>query len=437
MLSFTQQINRFVEAAVPGAEENHRRGFLQQAAQLLTASPMLAHANIVTACVTGEFLTLQALIKQNPETINQKMAPRQWEPLLYLVFSRFLRFEKERESQFLKCAEFLLQQGANPNAFFISEDERETVLYGAAGVANNAALLKMLLDAGADPDDGEVHYHVAEFDNTECFRILAEAGIGENARATILLRKLDYEDPGGIRYLLDLGFEPDNRGIWGKTALHQALMRGRSREIIQMLLDAGSDVNAQTKDGQSALAIAVREGRQDIADLLLQYGAEDNLSINDRFIGACMRADRSAVQAIRVNYPLVINNLTNEDKSTVTVAASQGNDEAVELMLEAGIPANVRDSNGATALHWAAWCARPLATRILLKAGASVSVLDNEHNCTPLEWALRASMESDDDQSDYQQVVEQLLEAGAERSDKYPGSNAVQEVLRRFAASGG
>lgn len=42
---------------------------------------------------------------------------------------------------------------------------------------------------------------------------------------------------------------------------------------VRYLLEAGADVHAQTQTGDTALTYACENGHTDVADLLIQYGA--------------------------------------------------------------------------------------------------------------------------------------------------------------------
>lgn len=43
--------------------------------------------------------------------------------------------------------------------------------------------------------------------------------------------------------------------------------------FVRYLLEAGADVHAQTQTGDTALTYACENGHTDVADLLIQYGA--------------------------------------------------------------------------------------------------------------------------------------------------------------------
>ena len=58
----------------------------------------------------------------------------------------------------------------------------------------------------------------------------------------------------------------------------------------------------------------------------------------------------------------------------------------VEYLLNNGVDVNV-SIDGATALHWAAWEAKPAMVRLLLRSGADPSKGDAEHNSTAHGWA--------------------------------------------------
>src|SRR5262245_62738736 len=83
----------------------------------------------------------------------------------------------------------------------------------------------------------------------------------------MLLRKADWHDPDGIRYLLEHGADPNAMTIWPRSALQHAVRRDNALENIELMLEhGGNPVSRNPKDGVSALALAARRGRRDVIE---------------------------------------------------------------------------------------------------------------------------------------------------------------------------
>jgi ankyrin repeat protein len=74
------------------------------------------------------------------------------------------------------------------------------------------------------------------------------------------------------RMLLDAGADPNATQAGGYTALHSAAQNGQ-RELVELLLARGADVNARSDDGTTALGFAERGGHADVAALLRSRAA--------------------------------------------------------------------------------------------------------------------------------------------------------------------
>jgi hypothetical protein len=139
----------------------------------------------------------------------------------------------------------LLDAGANPNTGWIEtidhpnpRPEFEAAIYGAAAVAQASGLTRLLLERGADPNDGETAYHVVEMRDDSVLKILLESSkFNERSLTTLLLRKCDWHDEEGLRMILEHGANPSRTEIWGKSAIYQAVLRDNDLSMIEMLLD--------------------------------------------------------------------------------------------------------------------------------------------------------------------------------------------------------
>ncbi len=165
----------------------------------------------------------------------------------------------------------LLTAGANPNA---AGPDGETILMTAAR-AGNADVVKALIDKGASVNATEswqgqnaLMWAAAE-NHGAVIKALAAKGADLNARSKELsFPEYRYETNGMAVFQLPKG---------GWTALMYAA-RQNSMEAVNALADVKADLNAQTKqEGTTALQIAIINIHYDLANLLLERGADPNV----------------------------------------------------------------------------------------------------------------------------------------------------------------
>src|SRR5215213_1007960 len=156
----------FLEVACVPLDAWHASGTLEQAEALLATHPQVAGSSIYTAAALGDEAGVRQFLSADPISATTKGGPRDWDALTHLCFSRYLRLDPTRSPGFVRAAEALLDAGASPNTGFYSNDhhppEFESAIYGAAGVAHHPGLTRLLLERGADPNDGETPYHTPE-----------------------------------------------------------------------------------------------------------------------------------------------------------------------------------------------------------------------------------------------------------------------------------
>jgi hypothetical protein len=391
---------------------------------LLAAEPGLARHDLATACVTGEAEDVSRRLAQDPAAVNRTLPPSGWEPLLYACFSRFLRASQERSRGIIEVVRLLLAAGGDPNVCWYDGEFRQLPIYAAAGIANSPELTRMLLAAGADPKEtyedpdtiGEALYHAVEFTDTTCARLLLEAGLNPGVMRMGIGRALNFPNPEMIDVLLQHGARPTG------GQLKQAVYCGRPVQTVEALLRAGAPVDEPEEDsGLTALRMAVRWGRADVADVLAAAGADRSLvTAEDRAIGSLWApsAEKSSAEE-----PSAAGGDTRvvPPPDLLDWAAHTGDLAAVRRLLAAG--AAVDGTADLRPMGQAAWRGHRDVVRELVVHGAQLSWEDSR---TAIGAALHGSMHCHDPQGgptmrtteevthgDYRGVLQVLVDAGA------------------------
>jgi Ankyrin repeats (many copies) len=414
---------------------------------LLARYPKVASANIYTAAVLADEPTVRALLARDSSLAASSGGPRGWDALTHLCFSRYLRIDKSRADDFTATACALLEAGASANTGWwdtIDDPPRrvpETAIYGAAGIAQHPGLTRVLLEYGADPNDEETPYHVAEGDDHEVLGILLESGrFNARSLATLLVRKANWHDVEGLHLALEHGADPNFLTVWGATPLQTSIHCDNSPTMVALLLDHGGDPALPNgRDGQSAIQMAVRRGRGDILDLFEQRGVALLLSPPDALIAACARGDGATARRLADRDPDDVVQLRAVGGIVLANFAGVGNLEGVRCLLDLGVaPGAVHGTADpywdltpeTTALHQAAWRARHEVVRELIARGAPIDVLDSKGR-TPLAMAVKACTNAYWKPKREPDSVAALLAAGAttEGIDLPTGYDAIDALL--------
>ncbi|MGD0226541.1 MAG: ankyrin repeat domain-containing protein [Terriglobia bacterium] len=428
----------------------HGSGTLEHAELIRSQYPHVAASNIYTTAILADESAVRGFLSRDPRSATAKGGPHGWDALTYLCFSRYLRLDRARSEAFVRTARTLLDAGASANTGWYEMIDHpnprptfESAIYAAAGIVQHPELTRLLLERGADPNDEETPYHVPEgYDNTVMKIVLESGRLNNLSLACMLVRKTDWHDEEGLRILLGHGADPNIQPAFGDNALHHALRRDNGLKAIELLLDHGGDPALKsTRDGRSATVMAGRRGRGDVLAMLEKRGISIELHGLDRLLAACARSDRETISLLVTREPQLSLDFIAEGGTALAEFAGNGNVEGLRCLLDLGVrPASLyREGDpyfdiakDSTALHVAAWRARPAAVEELIQRGAPVNAVDTKGR-TALALAVKACVDSYWTDRRSPDSVDALLRAGASVSgiDIPSGYEEVDELLRQ------
>ncbi len=233
----------------------------------------------------------------------------------------------------------LIEAGADVNAH---SDDGLTPLLIAASQYGSSAIVKLLLDRGADPSikvssaTGEMTplSQAAYAGDADMIQLLLERGASVKkagffpltfAALSLCLRCVDllvkqaepadlnmamffgappFADPRSARLLIDRGADIKATDPEGRTILMLAAGSATAPvDTIKALLDHGADVNAKTSKGDTALDFARRHGQTPVVDLLVRAGARGGNPAKEWF--AKPAPAKSIAAAINRSIPLL------------------------------------------------------------------------------------------------------------------------------------
>lgn len=240
----------------------------------------------------------------------------------------------------LRVAAFLLENGAPIDH---QEPTKGTALAVAARWGHKA-MCELLLDKGANPNLSSP---------------LGEAIVGGRAQtASLLLEK--GADPNAIANRKTSWIA---NPITRKSAPKAFTMIGLATYLdhlpyVTQLLDAGADPNRVPPNEFSALCLAIRERHTNIAELLIERGADINA--------------------------------IHQGMTALHFAVSSQLPQLVAALIEDGARVDIEDRNGAFPIHFAARQGWLEYVKLLAPLGATIDT-KNTAGVTPLDAALRAN----------------------------------------------
>lgn len=274
---------------------------------------------------------------------------------------------------------------------------------------------RLLYEAGAGIHDRDTQGHtplaltvIHRYKKTLAVLIEAGADININDRdiegRTPLFHAVVNGDEPTAEFLLQSGArirDQDKfqtglnlRDAFGNAPLHRAIRNSR-QVLAKLLIDFGADLNACSSDGSPPLHLALNNGQEFILKHLVEHGADLNAGNSDGETLLHLAAKRGLVEVAEmlVNHEDVNINTTDSSGFTPLHTAFTSyrnyNDVVVRLLLEHGADIGARTKTGSTPLHVCA--SNPSGeAKMLIEHGAEIDARDNQ-GLTPLYFACRAA----------------------------------------------
>jgi len=260
-----------------------------------------------------------------------------------------------------KIVELLLQSGANAN---VEDANGKTPLYWAAKKGHQKVVNILLSSKSVDVNYKTVWgmtalHEAARGGNTDALETLLGRGAEVDCRdidgRTPLYWASERGHPKAVEFLLEKKADPMLLDLDKRNPLHRAARYGHT-DVVRILIEKGKvDVDSQDPLQETALCWAARNGHIDTADLLLSSGA--------------------SLQHLLAGNPSVFHEVIQG-----------GNDEMIKFLVKKGLDVNTEDTEGKTALHYAAAAGKGKTVALLVAQGADANKRDQEGKA-PLDEA--------------------------------------------------
>jgi ankyrin repeat protein len=173
-------------------------------------------------------------------------------------------------AQHMDVVKFLVENGMNPK---IRIDSSASPLFQASK-EGNFDIVKYLLECGSDPNEKDEKtgstclIEATKQNYTDCIELLVQFGADMNQVDKSKLSPLHYAIQKQFLIAVKLLLNTD-----GELELFTNLAASlKSKEILEILIDSGFDINGQDLHGNSTLILAIERENWDSANLLLERG---------------------------------------------------------------------------------------------------------------------------------------------------------------------
>jgi ankyrin repeat protein len=187
--------------------------------------------------------------------------------------------------------------------------------------------------------------------------------------------------------------------------------KGNYGLVVNALKDTNTNIESETNDGYTALKLAVLNNYTDVAEVLINAGANPNIRIDTEplLLFALNKLNIDIVKLLIESKHVDIDIQDKEDNTALLIAVKQKNRDIVEKLLAKGADANIRNNKHEMpiimALNSIDSRNSPKIIMDLINSGADVNYVSRDEGKTPLHLASEIRYLAD--------VVNELITKGA------------------------
>lgn len=197
----------------------------------------------------------------------------------------------------------------------------------------------------------------------------------------------------------------NSQDSYGATALQIAAKHGHE-SVMRLLLKNEASINIENKNGETALYWAARNGHKTAVELLLISEANVLTKDNEGWSALDWAVTGGKSDIVKELLEHGVDTESDGRNQALYLAAGEGHEDTVQMLLDNGADVNAKDWIGSTALDWAAPGGHERTVRALLRNGSNLNSRDAYEN-TALHWAVQ-----------HETIIQLLLENGADVNAK-------------------
>ena len=276
------------------------------------------------------------------------------------------------------------------NLLHHKSDDHLSALHYAVDL-NHADVVGVLIDAGADIEARDKDFRTPLMfscctGELTIVKMLVEAGARVRAADkkghTSLIYATAYGHTETVRYLVGLPAVDMSHMAhtdFGYTAVFVAAEK--HADVLEVLIDAGADIEATNNIGMSPLLVASEHGNLRSVELLLKAGAGVCVADNKGdtcFTIAALGGHTETVRTLLCMPEVDVNQSNHQGFTPLHCTAFTNHSDVAQVLIDAGADIEARTRRGSTPLHCACQGGALENSQMLVEAGANVRDVDDQ-----------------------------------------------------------